>query len=325
MKISVAIPTKDRPEKLNRLLGSLVRQTRPPDELIIMDASMPLTILSNFNFPNIQHLAASEPNLPLQRREAFEQSSGDLIIYFDDDVIPDNDYLEVIEARFLNDKEHEIGGLTGWIQQDPIIVPSSRGSFRKRLGGDVSSEKDRVWIGRGGLLRWMESRPKQQDVVVPCLIGPTMAYRSSALEKIGHQDWLYQLYRAGQGRAEDVMLSSLVRKAGYMLLMVPCTQVIHDHSGGGSPCAKKGYNRGVADTWSRYLCARLVAKGWSLLDKVVFIRYQLVLVVATTFRMKDAGYFRGTLCGLRRVLFGQLPLGYDDHDTACQGGGRSCG
>jgi glycosyltransferase involved in cell wall biosynthesis len=306
MTVTVAISTRNRTAKLQRLLDALEQQTRQPDEVIVVDASQPLSEIEHKGRFDFHHLPASEPNLPLQRWEALQHARGDVIAYFDDDVIPDPQFLAVAVRRFEQDQAGAIGGVTGWVINQPAPALDRSGSIRQRLSGMSRSENARV--AKGGLVVWFSDRPVVGEVEVPCLIGPSMLYRAVNLRALGPQPWLYDLYRAGQGRAEDLILSSLVRRSGCRLLMIPEIAVIHDTTGGGTPWARRGFNKGMADSWGRYLCSRAVASRWELRDRLAFLRYALLLAAANTIRTLDMRYLAGAASGLCKCITRKLPF-----------------
>jgi len=93
MKISVVIPTYKRPDRLRRLLISIVRQTRLPDEVIVVDDCSEMheiycEVISEFAplLPNL-HYTALEQNsgAPVARNRGISLSSGDWIALVDDD------------------------------------------------------------------------------------------------------------------------------------------------------------------------------------------------------------------------------------------------
>ena len=43
MTFSIVIPTKDRPKELNKIFNSIIQQSRKPNQIIIIDQSIPKT------------------------------------------------------------------------------------------------------------------------------------------------------------------------------------------------------------------------------------------------------------------------------------------
>lgn len=113
-KISLILCTIERTTELERFLQSLVRQSYPNFELIIVDQNkderlVPLTRRFQKHFP-ILHLR-SDKGLSRARNVGLKHASGDIIAFPDDDCLYPPNLLERV-ARWFN--EHpEWHGLTG--------------------------------------------------------------------------------------------------------------------------------------------------------------------------------------------------------------------
>lgn len=113
-KISLILCTIERTTELERFLQSLVRQSYPNFELIIVDQNkderlVPLTRRFQKHFP-ILHLR-SDKGLSRARNVGLKHASGDIIAFPDDDCLYPPNLLESV-ARWFN--EHpEWHGLTG--------------------------------------------------------------------------------------------------------------------------------------------------------------------------------------------------------------------
>ena len=104
MKLALIIPTLGRPGQVKRLLAHLARQSRLPDEVIVSapDAShVDLPEISPFPIS----LALGSRGLAAQRNAAMAPALGrfDIITFFDDDFVPADDYLELVERSFAAD------------------------------------------------------------------------------------------------------------------------------------------------------------------------------------------------------------------------------
>src|SRR5947209_4140527 len=90
IKISVIIPTKDRGGDLSQTLGCVMSQTRPPDELIVVDQSRAddlSEVPAEYAGPRLIHIRDPEiRGLPSARNVGFATSAGDLVCFLDDDV-----------------------------------------------------------------------------------------------------------------------------------------------------------------------------------------------------------------------------------------------
>lgn len=125
MKVSVVISTYNRTEDLGACLNSLLAQTLMPDEIFIIDnASNDITenlIMSRKgDFIKEQCALNYMPNpknsLTVARNLGAKQTSGDIVIFLDDDVILSSEYVGEICKVY---KEHpEALGVQGYIKPD---------------------------------------------------------------------------------------------------------------------------------------------------------------------------------------------------------------
>ena len=108
--ITFAIPTLNRPSALEKAVCSLIKQTRLPDELIIVDQSsnneskkIITRLLKNYPQIKLKYILDSKiSGLVEARRVSFRNSIGSLILYGEDDFIYEKEYCEQIENGFKN-------------------------------------------------------------------------------------------------------------------------------------------------------------------------------------------------------------------------------
>lgn len=85
-RITCIIPTLERPQALERTLRSLDRQTRPPDEVIVvMQRHSPPIGDERWKF-SLSLLRQDEPNAQRARNTAAGLATGDLLLFMDDDI-----------------------------------------------------------------------------------------------------------------------------------------------------------------------------------------------------------------------------------------------
>ena len=109
-KISVIIPTYNRPLQLRSCLDSLKKQTMPKDEfeiIIIDDGSIPSQgcIVEEYkgDLPNIRYFYQRHYGLGRARNQGIRMSDSDIIVFIDDDNYIESSFLADVSA-FL--KEH---------------------------------------------------------------------------------------------------------------------------------------------------------------------------------------------------------------------------
>lgn len=120
MKISVIIPTRNRPHHIARLLGGLHRQSYLPNEIIVVDASESSIykeeLLKNFSGIPITWMD-SEPSVCIQRNKGIQKALYPWIFLCDDDIELPVDYLQKLNEYI--DVHPECGALTGrWLQKE---------------------------------------------------------------------------------------------------------------------------------------------------------------------------------------------------------------
>jgi glycosyltransferase involved in cell wall biosynthesis len=100
--ITAIIPTRNRPDALSRAVASVRLQTRPPDEFIIVDQSPgdESRIMVESTMSDEAHIRLvyiHDPRisgLVEAKKMATEKAVGDIICFFEDDIILENDYIE---------------------------------------------------------------------------------------------------------------------------------------------------------------------------------------------------------------------------------------
>jgi len=107
---SVIIPTLNRADDLKEMLVSLLKQTVLPNEIIIVDQSKDLTskIMTELlleGYGNISLIYIKDPSITgaaQARNIGINSSTGEIVFFFDDDVILENDFIEEILTVYKN-------------------------------------------------------------------------------------------------------------------------------------------------------------------------------------------------------------------------------
>lgn len=148
---SCIICTKDRPDDLKACIKSIEKQTIKPNEIIIVDAgkikgleSQIIEITKNSGIKLIY--LYTKPGLPSQRNLGVKHASGEIIFFFDDDVILDENYIEEILKVYKLKQNENIGGVQGTIKN---LKPSP---FLKYIFERLFMIGCRVKEGKAGLL-----------------------------------------------------------------------------------------------------------------------------------------------------------------------------
>ncbi len=120
-RIAVGIPTVGRAAVLRETLRELRLQTRPADAVIVCGTKAADVEGAGDASPGVRLLEA-EPGLPRQRNAVIAAAGDmDVVVFFDDDFLPDPTYLAAIEHRMTADPSIVVA--TGHVLADGIGGP----------------------------------------------------------------------------------------------------------------------------------------------------------------------------------------------------------
>ena len=127
--LTLIIPTKNRPNDIQKAIKSVLFQTRLPDELIVVDQSKDnlskLAIKKNvINCQKIKLIYIHDTKikgLVDAKRVGVKNASGDIICFIEDDVYLEPSYLKEIELGFM--KYPKMLGCCGVVTNQSKILP----------------------------------------------------------------------------------------------------------------------------------------------------------------------------------------------------------
>ena len=127
LSISVIIVTLDRAESLKETLASLVKQSKQPDEVIVVDnGSQDETkevILSFSDRLNVRYIYEMQKGIPYARNTGIRNAANDIIAFIDDDCVADKNWLKYIEIPFIKDPHiGVVGGEVSYFRAEQGIV-----------------------------------------------------------------------------------------------------------------------------------------------------------------------------------------------------------
>ena len=224
MRFSVVIPTMNRLEPLRRTLESLREADPQPQEVLVIDAdangsARELVLeLQDGRLP--VHYVHTPPSLTKQRNVGIDRASGEVVVFFDDDVSLPRDLFAKLASAYADDA---VVGATGW-----VIEPVAK----KRLGGPRSLVRRLVVPGsrreRGRFTRY--GYPRYVVVVDgPCDVefmpGCFMSARREAAAAVRFDEHL-----GAYALAEDEDFSYRLSRLGRVVYL-PDVVVVHEKLG----------------------------------------------------------------------------------------------
>lgn len=122
LKIAIAIATAGRRQVLADAVRLLALQSRQPDELLICPARPEDVDLEGLDgFPCPVRIVSGSIGSSAQRNALIEATDADVVVFFDDDFLPAEDFLEETERLFA--ERPDVVVATGKVLADGILGP----------------------------------------------------------------------------------------------------------------------------------------------------------------------------------------------------------
>ena len=198
MTVTAAIPCYNGAGFLGGAIESLLAQTRPAEEILVIDDGSTdgsVAIARDYPVTLIRH--GHNQGLAAARNTAIAGAQGAIIAFLDVDAIAAPDWIEVL----LSGYEPGVGGVGG-----------------QGIEANVHSLAD----------RWRQAHASQNHGPHPkdvdYLVGLCMSFRRHALERVGGFDLGFRT------NAEDMDVGMRLRNAGYRLRYLPGARVFHQRT-----------------------------------------------------------------------------------------------
>jgi len=250
MKVSIVIPTYNRNEMLCETIANILLFEHQYHELIIVDqtkeheAQTRLYLDNLISGKKIKYIYVDYPNLPNARNVGIQEASGDIILFFDDDIVINKDTIPSHASGF---SLPDVGCVTGKViiqntKQDGNKVLENTGILKKRLKKllFLFLRKRASYVGRLGVLSNFSC---EKLLPADSCIGCNMSFRKEVFEKSGVFDSNF----TGNAVREDTDMSVRLRGNGYNIVYIPKAGVVHymDNTGGTRVAASDEYWRSI--------------------------------------------------------------------------------
>lgn len=204
-KVSVIIATYQRGAVLCDTIEQVLAQDYPDLEVIVVDQTplLPTSIRECIERHShaLKYIRLDRPNLPAARNVGVRASTGDVIVFVDDDVRVDRGYIQSHVRAY--DRDPSIGGILG------LPLPPQ--------ACDEAALIEEVLALFGTQQRLPDGR-----AYVKTVVGCNCSFLRKAFFEAGMSD-----ERFAKGWAEDTDLSMRVRHLGYNLLFDPDVRLVH--------------------------------------------------------------------------------------------------
>ena len=232
MHLSVIIPTKNRLLDLEKAIASITRQTRPPEQLVLVDQSarpIPEDTLASFRnglpaASAIDYIHDTRiSGLVEAKHVGVARATGDIVCFLEDDIVLEPEYLAQIEASFLADPGMQ--GTSGVVTNTPR--PGSAYVFFHELfhRGIFDDPRPRVYAD---LARQGSDAFQSRLILSPALSGGLSAWRRGVFQQVSFD------LTSGFHMIEDIDFSIRVqREFGPCLYINPRARLAHNFAPAG--------------------------------------------------------------------------------------------
>jgi GT2 family glycosyltransferase len=299
--ISIIIPTKNRKEDLLITLRSVIQQSCPPEEVVVIDQSQESCregVLELFktsgNKLDLIYLWDKEiPGLAEARALGVKKSGGEIVFFLDDDITLDRNCIEnLLKTYEENPHLGGIGGVdTSWANKSLWLLLAKSiftcGPLTGRRGG---------WFFTGWLPHYFHNR-----LTTPYpswwLLGGIMSFKKHVVEEIGFDKQL-----VGHVFMDDVDLTFRASKK-YCLVIDPKVRGYHRGGMVAHYNTKENYEKRISGEW--YFFKKNIEKTplnillflWSFLGRLLGALF-VSLAQGTLDPLR--GFLRGMSVGARR-------------------------
>jgi glycosyltransferase involved in cell wall biosynthesis len=209
VKVSVIIPSFNRPFDLQRCLGAVAVQSRSVDEVLVIGReedreTWNVVSLLARKTSVLRIIQVTEPGLIAAMNCGLDNAMGDILVFTDDDAEPQTDWLERIEASFADAAIGAVGG-RDWLQ-----LPDEPALFHPAP------------VSRVGVLTWYGAQYGNHHCPlhghtrkVMFLKGVNMAFRRRAL---GSYRIDVSLQGSGAQVGSELDLCFQIRQAGFAVI-----------------------------------------------------------------------------------------------------------
>jgi len=242
-KATIAICTRNRTEDLKLCLGALMKLPQAGQEIIVVDNAPSNDLTKNLvaEYPFVRYVFEKRKGLDIARNRAIAEASNEIVVFTDDDALPDVNWLDKILRNFDDPLVMCVTGMTMPLEQETKAQeafenysPFGKGFFKKRFSFTKSHPLSTGNIGAGA----------------------NMAIRKSILTEIGGFDEALDAGTVTQSGGDHEFFARILL-AGYHIIYDPEAISRHRHRRNWKDTlqAIHGYGIGVYAFWTKLFFA----------------------------------------------------------------------
>jgi GT2 family glycosyltransferase len=294
--LSIVICTKDRAEDMRRTLASIESQSILPDEVVVVDSSADgqvKEVVVRSSLPTLY--IHSDPGITRQRNKGVTASSGDILVFLDDDVELVTGCLQAFLESLRQNRE-DVAAICGRVLNVLPRLDSKTSQFLYAVDKAVQRFFMMPEERHFGYFKYStaSTRPHLSDKpgYTQVLSGGCSAYWKSVFEVI-HFDEYFEAY----GYAEDVDTSLQISNAGHKIYYEPRAALYH-YPSGTSRIPRRDSSRMLVKN-SYYIYCKHFENSWLRTGAIFWSFFGFAV---SAFLHRDYEALRGTLTGIREIF-----------------------
>lgn len=268
--VSVIVSTRDRPERIQTCLCSLLALHYPHYEVIVVDNAPSTSATANFiqqtyaDTPQVRYIREDRPGLSWARNCGIRVAGGEILAFTDDDVVVDRYWLlELVRGfRVTND----VACVTGETLPLELETPAQfwfeeyegRGNYSNRLFSRRIFDQTMRHVH---LLRTGEHGG-----------GACMAFTAAFLRNSGGFDPALGAGRKAGGEDIAALFQAIMR--GYKLVQQPTALIYHQHRRDYTSLQKQIYHYGTG--YTAYLIKSILNNPLLLIDLITKLPFDFI-------------------------------------------------
>jgi glycosyltransferase involved in cell wall biosynthesis len=216
LSVAVVVCTRDRPDDLRRCLESILASSRQPDEILVVDNASAddrtRRVVESMG-PRVRYVLEPEAGLDRARNRGLSLVDGEVVLFTDDDVEVDGDWVERLSSCF----------------DDPAVAAACGLVLPARLDNEARDRFERhAGFGRGFHRRVVDPSSTSPYAAGAHGAGASMAFRATTLKALGGFPEELDAGMPTASGGDTYALGEVVR-AGYRIVYEPAALAFHHH------------------------------------------------------------------------------------------------
>jgi GT2 family glycosyltransferase len=239
VRATIAICTRNRTDDLKLCLDALMHLPNREQEIIVIDNAPSTDSTKKLieRYPSVRYILENRKGLDIARNRALAEASNDIVVFTDDDAIPDTDWLDNIVRNFNH----------------PLVMCVTGMTMPFELETKAQEEIENYSPFGKGFFRKIFSFSKWQPLATGNVgAGANMALRKSLVNEIGGFDEALDAGTPTQSGGDHEFFARVLL-AGYHIVYDPEAVSWHRHRRTWKEAvnAIHGYGVGVYAFWTR--------------------------------------------------------------------------